>query len=196
MLVAYLSRPPLKTAPIFGGIAGIMNSEQVEADDPGHMPTMSNKLTRDIGELQDMYRKTLTASWSSNLHELPADRCIEDIFSGGDGWGKPKDDGPNRATSENEDSIGSEGDRPPLHSASRRGSQNFSRRGHAKQRSHGRPDPQSEENSGDGASRRPSADQHTQSSSSDDRRKPHRKKLEVTEFDLQEDFRSWHISPP
>lgn len=42
---------------------------------------------RDAGELQDMYRKSLAAYWAAQAGELPADECIEDLFSGGDGWG-------------------------------------------------------------------------------------------------------------
>ena len=38
--------------------------------------------------MQDMYRRTLAAFWASQPGELRADECIEDIFSGGDGWGK------------------------------------------------------------------------------------------------------------
>src|SRR5258706_6881042 len=33
-----------------------------------------------------MYRRTLAASWAQQAGELPADKCIEDIFDGGDGW--------------------------------------------------------------------------------------------------------------
>lgn len=33
-----------------------------------------------------MYRRALAASWAAQPGELPADQCIEDIFSGGDGW--------------------------------------------------------------------------------------------------------------
>lgn len=92
--------PPLKTAPVFGGIAGIMAGEQADQDDVGcaysfldvwdkilmciDMPSISK--SRDHGELQDMYRRTLAASWAANSSELPADKCIEDIFNGGDGW--------------------------------------------------------------------------------------------------------------
>lgn len=76
--------PPLKTAPVFGGIAGIMAGEQAEQDDIGHMPTISK--SRDHGELQDMYRRALAASWAAHADELPADQCLEDIFNGGDGW--------------------------------------------------------------------------------------------------------------
>ena len=38
--------------------------------------------------MQDMYRRTLAAYWASQPGELKADECIEDIFAGGDGWGK------------------------------------------------------------------------------------------------------------
>ncbi len=48
------------------------------------MPTISK--SRDHGELQDMYRRALAASWAAQLDELPADQCLEDIFNGGDGW--------------------------------------------------------------------------------------------------------------
>lgn len=33
-----------------------------------------------------MYRRALAASWAAQPDELPANECIEDIFSGGDGW--------------------------------------------------------------------------------------------------------------
>ncbi|KPM45062.1 hypothetical protein AK830_g1475 [Neonectria ditissima] len=74
--------PPLKTAPVFGGIGGIM-SESIE-DDAGPVPNISKP--RDAAELQDLYRRTLAASWCRQPNELPADECIEDIFNGGNGW--------------------------------------------------------------------------------------------------------------
>ncbi|KAM0333446.1 hypothetical protein ACHAQA_002108 [Verticillium albo-atrum] len=86
--------PPLKTAPVFGGIAGI-TSEQVEQDDAGQLPTIAK--SREHAEAQDMYRKTLAASWTRQPGELPADQCIEDIFAGGNGWAASsanKKDGP------------------------------------------------------------------------------------------------------
>lgn len=46
-----------------------------------------NPNSREAGELQDMYRRTLAAYWSAQPGELKADECIEDIFAGGDGWG-------------------------------------------------------------------------------------------------------------
>ncbi|THV84132.1 hypothetical protein D6D02_03966 [Aureobasidium pullulans] len=83
--------PPLRTAPVFGGIAGIMSQEVAEATEEGsNMPSLSNK-SRENGELQDMYRRTLAASWVAQPGELRADDCIKDIFAGGDGWGSHLD---------------------------------------------------------------------------------------------------------
>ncbi|CRK17323.1 hypothetical protein BN1723_011259 [Verticillium longisporum] len=76
--------PPLKTAPVFGGIAGIMSGDQVEQDDAGQLPSIAK--SREQAEVQDMYRKALAASWTRQPGELPADQCIEDIFAGGNGW--------------------------------------------------------------------------------------------------------------
>lgn len=40
-----------------------------------------------------MYRTALSASWAAQAGELPPDKCIEDIFAGGTGWGlKDKQD--------------------------------------------------------------------------------------------------------
>ncbi|KAK0628589.1 N-terminal C2 in EEIG1 and EHBP1 proteins-domain-containing protein [Bombardia bombarda] len=82
--------PPLKTAPVFGGIAGLVSGDALEPVDPsaeasGQVPSLSNK-SRDVFELQDAYRRVLAASWASQPGELPADQCIEDIFAGGDGF--------------------------------------------------------------------------------------------------------------
>ncbi|KAF2486617.1 N-terminal C2 in EEIG1 and EHBP1 proteins-domain-containing protein, partial [Neohortaea acidophila] len=88
--------PPLRTAPVFGGIAGIISHSEpvagggnILADTDGpdavHNFISSNK---EVGEMLDMYRRSLAAGWSSQPGELQADECIEDIFAGGDGWGK------------------------------------------------------------------------------------------------------------
>ncbi|KAI9774381.1 MAG: hypothetical protein M1840_004275 [Geoglossum simile] len=77
--------PPLRTAPVFGGIAGIAAVEPGDHDDSNYIPSLANK-SREIREMQDMYRRTLVASWSCQAGELPADECIESIFAGGNGW--------------------------------------------------------------------------------------------------------------
>ncbi|KAL1837848.1 hypothetical protein VTJ49DRAFT_3321 [Mycothermus thermophilus] len=83
--------PPPKSTPVFGAIAGFVASDALEPVDPG-ANTLGNTQTslagksRDVYELQDMYRRALAASWVSQPGELPADQCIEDIFGGGDGF--------------------------------------------------------------------------------------------------------------
>lgn len=70
---------------VFGGIAGVV-SEQTDGDDHlGPVPSINTK-SRETGDLQDMYRRTLAASWSCRPGELPPDQLVEDIFAGGAGW--------------------------------------------------------------------------------------------------------------
>lgn len=96
--------PPLRSAPVFGGIAGIISSAEpvsvghgsgshangdstnIDGVD-GATPSL-NANSREAGEMQDMYRRTLAAYWSAQPGELKADEAIEDIFAGGDGWGR------------------------------------------------------------------------------------------------------------
>lgn len=71
--------PVLRSAPVFGSIAGFQAD-----DDAGFLPNLTK--SRDAYELQDLYRRSLAAAWLRQPSELPADECIEDIFSGGNGW--------------------------------------------------------------------------------------------------------------
>ncbi|KAK4041758.1 N-terminal C2 in EEIG1 and EHBP1 proteins-domain-containing protein [Parachaetomium inaequale] len=86
--------PPPKSAPVFGGIAGFVAGDAFEPVDvgattPGHAPSSFTGKSRDMFEVQDMYRRALAASWASQPGELPADQCIENIFGGGEGFGAP-----------------------------------------------------------------------------------------------------------
>ena len=84
--------PALKTAPVFGGIAGIVAGPEpadgTSTDEAAALPHVSSSIhkLRDASELQDMYRRALAASWACAPGEMPADQCIEDIFNGGDGF--------------------------------------------------------------------------------------------------------------
>lgn len=188
------SRPPLKTAPVFGGIAGIMAAEQGEPDDLGQLPSMSSK-NRELGELQDMYRRALAASWGAQAGELPADECIEDIFAGGDGWSKKE----NRTAPvtprafEEEDGSGSVSDnehmltpRPkpnPLNFTRHAFTKPASRREHPGNRT--RMDMGAEGVRGSGELQGQRNNFHGGHSN------VHR--YEVDEFDVREDLRSWRI---
>ncbi|KIW73257.1 hypothetical protein, variant [Phialophora macrospora] len=84
--------PPLKSAMVVGGIAGVLTTEAgvlagtggAEGDD---IPSITSK-TRELSEAQDIYRRTLAATWACQAGELAPDKLIEDLFAGGDG-GRP-----------------------------------------------------------------------------------------------------------
>ncbi|KAL2826863.1 mitochondrial inner-membrane-bound regulator-domain-containing protein [Aspergillus cavernicola] len=82
--------PPLKSAMAFGGITGVVASEQAETDDLGQLPLI-NAQSREVADMQEMYRRTLAASWTSRSDDLPADKLIEGLFSGSAGLGDPRD---------------------------------------------------------------------------------------------------------
>jgi hypothetical protein len=69
---------------VFGGIAGIMPSEHGNPDDLDRIPSVNT--SREAGDLQDMYRRTLAASWTCRDGELPPDQLIEDLFAEGAAW--------------------------------------------------------------------------------------------------------------
>ena len=178
--------PPLKTAPVFGGIAGIMTAEQTDGDEGSNMPSMSSK-AQESGKLQDMYRRNLAASWAAQAGELPADQCIEDIFVGGDGWGNQgagPPQTPRTAGGSTEDD--SDGDKRTV-----RGNRRTVSGSTVKQdRNHGKT------NSGRSAvSGRTSIEQQVHASN-DARRYRHVKRNEIDEFVEREDLRSWVISAP
>ncbi|KAL8673929.1 MAG: hypothetical protein Q9168_001676 [Polycauliona sp. 1 TL-2023] len=189
--------PPLKSAPVFGGIAGIMTAEQGQGDDFSHMPSMSSK-TREAGKLQDMYRKTLAASWAAQDGELPADECIEDLFAGGDGWGKVLRKGkkvkePSGGSTDGEES---DADRRTLKAHQRNPSGAHSKYPSHKSRAHLRTTSGSNNHSSGGVSGRASIEQQIQSSSADSTARPFRRTDEIDEFTAREDLRSWEISIP
>ncbi|KAF2834518.1 hypothetical protein M501DRAFT_1001154 [Patellaria atrata CBS 101060] len=178
--------PPLKTAPVFGGIAGIMTGDQAESDDPGHIPSLSSK-SRETGELQDMYRRTLTASWAAQPGELKADECIEDIFAGGDGWGdkyKPYSQPRPEETPIRDDSASFSDSDPRTHRRNR--SSDFSRH-----ENHQRSSSRKFNNLPGGVRGRASLEQQAHQLKSDvdgRRQKPAR---EIDEFDVREDLCGW-----
>lgn len=84
--------PPLKSAMVVGGIAGVLTTENgalsgspTEGDD---IPSITSK-TRELSEAQDIYRRTLAATWACQAGELAPDKLIENLFAGGDG-GRPQ----------------------------------------------------------------------------------------------------------
>ncbi|KAK6509567.1 hypothetical protein TWF481_004305 [Arthrobotrys musiformis] len=90
--------PELRPAQVFSGIAGVVMSEptisepvepnSTQAAENGYGAEMSNMSahSRERDRAQDIYRKSLAASWQLQTGELNAVDCIEDIFAGGTGW--------------------------------------------------------------------------------------------------------------
>ncbi|KAF1816351.1 hypothetical protein P152DRAFT_505025 [Eremomyces bilateralis CBS 781.70] len=195
--------PPLRTAQVFGGIAGIVvGGEQVESDDIGQMPALSHR-SREAGELQDLYRRTLAAKWAAQPGELSADKCIEDIFAGGDGWGdRDLSFDPNGAGNGNVEDSGSlsGSERNTLHPSRRNYSGAFSSRPNSKDGSlETLKDLDKHEvplTAGEGIRGRGSLEQQAQNmkAASERGRRPHN--TEMDEFDAREDLRSWQISNP
>lgn len=66
---------------VFGGIAGVVSTEQGETDGLGQVPSINTK-SNEVAGMQDIYRRTLAASWSSRVGDPPADKLIEGLFSG------------------------------------------------------------------------------------------------------------------
>ncbi|KAI4204217.1 MAG: hypothetical protein LQ348_001306 [Seirophora lacunosa] len=192
-------RPPLRSAPVFGGIAGIMTAESGGGQcDDSHMPSMSSK-TRELGKLQDMYRRTLTASWAAQDGELPADECIEDIFAGGDGWGKAGKGARKNAKPAGGGSTDGEESEPadrktlkPHHA--RNSSSSHGKRSSNRSKVHLRTSNTGSDSSG--VNGRASIEQQVQSSSSDTAAYNSRRADELDEFTAREDLRSWEIAAP
>ncbi|KAI1961986.1 hypothetical protein LOZ58_003064 [Ophidiomyces ophidiicola] len=84
------TKPPLRPATVFSGIAGFMTAAKPDSDDTRHVPSFFNR-TQEYTELQDLYFRNLAATLACRPGEVPPDQVIEDIFSGGDGWpaGRP-----------------------------------------------------------------------------------------------------------
>lgn len=175
------SAPPLRTAPVFGGIAGIISSSEPASTPHGvgshvnpdsteqeSLPHSFNVNNKETGEMQDMYRRTLAAFWTSQPGELKADECIEDIFSGGDGWGK--NGRPSTRHGPSQPDSGSSTPNPYHH--------------------HGHHDAGS---SSKDTMRNMISHKHNFSSSSHRNKGPRKMPGELDEMDVRDDLVSWHI---
>ena len=196
VLEADKARPALKTAPVFGGIAGIMTAEQGDSGDTGNVPSMSTK-TRELGKLQDMYRRTLAASWAAQDGELPADQCIEDIFAGGDGWAKGKTGGnpmSPKPSGGSTDGGDSDGDRRTLKAHEGNSSSGFAKYSPTKPKSHMRTSSKKFNTSDTtSVSGRASIEQQVHSSADEAQPNKLQNLNELNEFTAREDLCSWEI---
>lgn len=70
-----------------------------DSEELGNMPTINSK-SREIADMQDIYRRTLAASWTSRAGDLPADKLVEDLFAGSSCWTKDVHTSPDLSGSE------------------------------------------------------------------------------------------------
>ncbi|KAJ5894160.1 hypothetical protein N7495_005851 [Penicillium taxi] len=78
--------PTLKSPTVFGGIARVVHAaEPGDPEDLGNLPSINSK-TKELADMQDMYRRTLAASWISRAGDLPADKMVEELFAGSSYW--------------------------------------------------------------------------------------------------------------
>lgn len=189
-------RPPLKSATVFGGIARVVHSaEPGDSEELGHLPSIITK-TREVVDMQDMYRRTLAASWTSRACDLPADKLIEELFAGSSCWNNESHNihGDTYADNHN-DHLSAEAVSQQTRSGKRL-SPSFERRPKSISSSHSHgsgktPDSHStlghsqkggsiEQQLYDGAKGRGWKQRHTEH--------------ELCEFDVREDLRSWDIA--
>ena len=175
---------------VFGGIAGIMASEPGEGDDGGHMPSITSK-TRELSELQDMYRRTLAASWACMAGEVPPDKLVEDIFAGGDGGFMAPPPRPQIRHTEDDSDGESRRTIRNLHPDSAR-HHNRQNSGHGRNGSKNGSMDTTSSSSISGVSGRGSIEQQMNLSNRDRKSGPKEEK-DLTEFDVREDLRSWSI---
>ncbi|KAI2788768.1 hypothetical protein POX_e06789 [Penicillium oxalicum] len=187
--------PPLKSATVFGGIAGMVHmSEPGDSEELGHLPAVATK-SREAADMQDMYRRTLAASWNSRAWELPADKLIEELFAGGARWN-------NSSHGHHTDDFPEGGSRTltveAAHQQTRPGnrlSPSYEKRPKSASSGHGQGGAQSSDSrSGYGhAQKGGSIEQQLQDNAKGRGLKPRHAEHELSEFDVREDLRSWEI---
>ena len=192
--------PPLKSAMVVGGIAGVLTTEVGEGDD---IPSITSK-TRELSEAQDIYRRTLAATWACQIGELAPDKLIEDLFAGGDG-GRPHPpkskptlhrrlgsrEGSLKTSSSSDDMRASTTPRPNLLTPQTAANGPNPGNGHRRGLSRDSPSMQTVQTTA--ASGRSSIDQQVHASQQEHWRRDRKEYREYTEFDLRDDLRSWQV---
>ncbi|RAH49153.1 uncharacterized protein BO95DRAFT_428959 [Aspergillus brunneoviolaceus CBS 621.78] len=189
--------PPLKSAMVFGGIAGVVSTEQGEHDDLGRLPSI-NSQSREVTDMQDMYRRTLAASWISRSDDLPADKLIEELFAGGISWAENQHSPFANSTDHHADRL-SPYSRTGIRQAStenRLSPSSFEKRPRSSSSNHFRNEPKVSEmsSSADHTRKDGSIEQQLHDNPKGRSWKSRNADHELSEFDVREDLRSWEIA--
>ncbi|PYI28756.1 hypothetical protein BP00DRAFT_438172 [Aspergillus indologenus CBS 114.80] len=189
--------PPLKSAMVFGGIAGVVSTEQGEHDDLGRLPSI-NSQSREVTDMQDMYRRTLAASWISRADDLPADKLIEELFSGSISWAENQHSPFANSTDHHTDRL-SPYSRTGIRQTStenRLSPSSFEKRPRSSSSNHFRTEPKVSETgaSADHNRKDGSIEQQLHDNPKGRSWKSRNADHELSEFDVREDLRSWEIA--
>lgn len=154
-----------------------------------------NTKSREAANMQDMYRRTLAASWTSRAGDLPADKLVEELFAGGSCWNNEAHNSPNPSESDQSPFLGPETAARPSRSGKRL-SPSFERRPKSTSSSHSR-----------GSSKTPdtlsslshpkkggSIEQQLHDGAKGRALKGRNLEHELSEFDVREDLRSWETA--
>lgn len=189
------SRPPLKSATVFGGIARVVHtSEPGDSEELGHLPSINAK-SKEVDDMQDMYRRTLAASWTSRAGDLPADKLVEELFSGSWSGGIEVDNSPHLSESDHSPFLGTEAAARPSRS-SKRLSPSFQKRPKSASSSHSRDSSKTPNtlSSLGRVSKGGSIEQQLYDGAKGRSSKGRNAGFELSEFDVREDLRSWEVA--
>jgi hypothetical protein len=176
---------------VFGGIAGILPPEHGDAEEPGDLPSIN--VSREAGDLQDMYRRTLAASWTCHRDELLPDQLVEDIFAGGLGYPSTGSSARSDRIDDYDDSISDSGSRTTLQDSGLL--PNPEKRPKSSLSNYSRNEAKDSDSTLNGSTvgGRGSLESSFQETKEKGWRNP-RGTHEISEFDVRDDLRTWEIT--
>ncbi|KAJ5477339.1 hypothetical protein N7539_007483 [Penicillium diatomitis] len=187
--------PPLKSATVFGGIARVVHmSEPGDSEELVHVPAIATR-SREAADMQDMYRRTLAASWNSRAWDLPADKLVEELFAGNSCWNNTSHDHPNDGFSDSlSESLTVEAARQQSRSGNRLSPSYEKQPKSASSGSNSTARLASTSNSGHSHPQKGgSLEQQLHENAKGRGWKSRQAEHELSEFDVREDLRSWEI---
>lgn len=170
------------------------SSEPVDSEELGHLPSLSTK-SREAADMQDMYRRTLAASWTSRVGDLPADKLVEELFAGSACWNNEAHNSPNPSESDHSPFLGPDTAVRPSRSGKIL-SPSFERRPKSTSSNHSRSSSKTPDTllSLGHPQKGGSIEQQLHDSAKGRGSKGRSNEHELSEFDVREDLRSWEIA--
>jgi hypothetical protein len=159
------------------------------------MPSINTK-SREIADMQDIYRRTLAASWTSRAGDLPADKLVEELFAGSSCWTKNVHNSPDLSGGEQGSPFLSADSASKQGRSGKRLSPSFERRprSSSSNRSHGSGKTPDTASSLGHPQKGGSLEQQLYDEAKGRGWKSRNADNERCEFDVREDLRSWEIT--